>query len=474
MRLARKITLLFLAPFAVLLVLLAYRSTQRELGIYKSQIANDLLLTGRAIRPAFREVWRVEGEARALEVLAIADHDVADVKIRWVPRERMPSLGNHVGESPIVQNDPGGVGRVIVWLPLVDERVPPGAIELIQTLDQEETLSRDLVHRKIGTTIGAVVISIVVGSIVGIWFIGKPVRSLVRHAQRIGKGDFSRVLGGRRRDELGELANGMNSMCDQLAGARQSLMEETEARIRALEQVRHADRLSTVGKLAAGVAHELGTPLNVVSGRAKMITSGKLAPEAVAENATIIGGQAARMTKIIRGLLDFARQGAAKKGTTDLSELATNALALLAPLSKKRGVSIRLEGGEIPQILEVDAGQIEQVLTNLVVNAVDATPDGGAVVVRLAEQPVTPPAGHDGKHGLYLRIEVRDQGTGICTEDLARVFEPFFTTKEVGAGTGLGLSVAHGIVHDHGGWIAAESEPNRGSCFSVYLPKTHS
>jgi two-component system NtrC family sensor kinase len=122
----------------------------------------------------------------------------------------------------------------------------------------------------------------------------------------------------------------------------------------------------------------------------------------------------------------------------------------------------------------VDAGQIEQVLANLVTNAVDATPDGGAVIVHLAEEEATPPAGLDAKSGLYLRLDVRDEGTGIRKEDLARVFEPFFTTKEVGQGTGLGLSVAHGIVDDHGGWIAVRSEPNHGSCFSVYLPKTHS
>ena len=182
------------------------------------------------------------------------------------------------------------------------------------------------------------------------------------------------------------------------------------------------------------------------------------------------------MTKIIRGLLEFARRGAATKRRTDLDDLARKAVALLAPLSKKRGIALRVEGAESPRILYADAGQIEQVLTNLMVNAVDATPEGGAVVIDIDEEDATPPAGNDAKPGVYLRLDVRDQGTGIRKEDLERVFEPFFTTKDVGEGTGLGLSVAHGIVHDHGGWIAVdtvEGEPNHGSCFSVYLPKTH-
>jgi signal transduction histidine kinase len=112
------------------------------------------------------------------------------------------------------------------------------------------------------------------------------------------------------------------------------------------------------------------------------------------------------------------------------------------------------------------------VLSNLVVNGIDATSAGGEMVVRIRMEEATPPAGSDAKPGHYLRIDVRDPGAGIRKEDLDRVFEPFFTTKDVGLGTGLGLSVAHGIVRDHGGWIAVQSEENRGSCFSVYLPRT--
>jgi len=155
--------------------------------------------------------------------------------------------------------------------------IPPGDIELSRPLDREEELVRGVVRDKAITTRLALLAAAIVATIVGRAFIGGPIRSLVG-----------------RNDELGELAEEVDSMSGQLAGAREQLNAAAEARLTALEQLRHADRLTTVGRLAAGLAHELGTPLNVVAGRAKMIASGKLAPDATAENATIIGGQAER------------------------------------------------------------------------------------------------------------------------------------------------------------------------------------
>jgi signal transduction histidine kinase len=244
------------------------------------------------------------------------------------------------------------------------------------------------------------------------------------------------------------------------------------------EQLRHAAKLTTVGRLAAGLAHELGTPLNVVSGRARMIASGRLSPEAIVEGATIIDGQAARMTRIIRQLLDFARRGPPKKATVDPAELARHAVLLLAPLAKKRDVTLRLDLGEDADAtagkVVGDGAQLEQVIANLVVNAIDASKEGGEVVLSLAEEELTPPPAHGGPRGRYLRLDVRDRGVGISPEDQDRVFEPFFTTKDVGAGTGLGLSVVHGIVHEHGGWVAVESQVGEGARFSVYLPRAPS
>ena len=145
---------------------------------------------------------------------------------------------------------------------------------------------------------------------------------------------------------------------------------------------------------------------------------------------------------------------------------------MLAPIAQKRGVTLAHpaeKNGEATAF--VDGAQIQQALTNLVVNGVQAMPEGGRVEVSLrrTEQPAMAELGHAG--GTYWAIAVRDHGTGIAADELPRVFEPFFTTKDVGEGTGLGLSVAHGIARDHGGWIDVRSEQGRGSCFSIYLPR---
>ena len=122
-------------------------------------------------------------------------------------------------------------------------------------------------------------------------------------------------------------------------------------------------------------------------------------------------------------------------------------------------------------VAEVDVGQIQQALTNLVVNAVQAMPNGGKVDIALGRKCATPPEPEPGGEKMYYSIEVRDEGVGIPEEHVQHLFEPFFTTKEVGEGTGLGLSIAYGIVQEHGGWIDVTSRPGEGSCFTVFLPE---
>jgi signal transduction histidine kinase len=139
-------------------------------------------------------------------------------------------------------------------------------------------------------------------------------------------------------------------------------------------------------------------------------------------------------------------------------------------MAAKKGVTLSLHAGEDPAVAQVDAAQIQQVFANILVNAVQAVPDRGTVDVTVARERTTPPPDHGGPRSDYVCARVRDDGHGIAPDHLPHVFEPFFTTKDVGQGTGLGLSVAYGIVREHGGWIAARSEPGRGAEFSVYLP----
>jgi signal transduction histidine kinase len=177
------------------------------------------------------------------------------------------------------------------------------------------------------------------------------------------------------------------------------------------------------------------------------------------------------MTKIIGELLTFARTRGTEKTETDLFEMSQRSVGLLEPMARKRGVSFRVESANGKLVVPVDPFQIQQALTNILVNAIQVSTEGHVVGVAVGHERVTPPLDLGGKNADYSVIAVSDEGGGISEEHLGRVFEPFFTTKEVGEGTGLGLSVAYGIVRDHGGWITVKSEAGKGSRFSIYLPR---
>jgi two-component system NtrC family sensor kinase len=249
------------------------------------------------------------------------------------------------------------------------------------------------------------------------------------------------------------------------------LTEAQAARLKALDQLRHAERLSTVGKLSAGLAHELGTPLNVITLRAKAIAGGRATGPRAEEAGKSIAEQATRVTNLVRQLLDFARRRPIQHGRVDVADVIQRTTNLVEPVATK--AAVRLEGSDISGPVRVpgDAAQLEQVVTNLVMNAIQAMPDGGRIKVSTRLVEATPPADHGGTCRPWVRIEVEDDGPGIAEAALPHVFEPFFTTKDVGEGTGLGLAVCYGIVQDHGGWIEVATAPGKGTTFAVFLPQ---
>jgi two-component system, NtrC family, sensor kinase len=223
--------------------------------------------------------------------------------------------------------------------------------------------------------------------------------------------------------------------------------------------------------MASGIAHELGTPLNVVGGRAKLIETGTIEGNESRVSARIIREQSERITRIVRQLLDFSRRSEAEKTRVDLRQVLQQAAALLHAFAQKRRTEIQLPAETEPLWSLADPAQIQQVATNLMLNGIQAMEGGGTLFLRCGVAHVQPPADLGGGVAERVFFEVEDQGAGIPPDALARIFDPFFTTKGVGEGTGLGLSVSWGIVREHGGWIAVDSFPGRGSCFRVYLPR---
>jgi signal transduction histidine kinase len=346
-----------------------------------------------------------------------------------------------------------------------------GAVELIYDLTPLNFLVRKTIVNTCVTMGTLLLLSIVMMGFMGVNVVAQPLQKLIQKTRRAGEGDLTGDVDLGGNDELTELGQSLNNMCRQLSESQEAVQAETLARIAALEQLRHVDRLQTVGRLASGIAHELGTPLNVVSGRAGLIASGKLCESDVAESARSIKSETDRMATIIQQLLDFARRRTPQRVSIDLHQIAIQTAQLLDSLAQKRNVQIEVIDNNNPVTAFVDVGQLQQVLTNLIVNAIQSINDGGRVQIRMGYRFARPPEGHAGEADQYDFIDIEDDGEGIADEHLDHIFEPFFTTKEVGEGTGLGLSLSYGIIDEHGGWIAASSQVNKGTCFTVYLPR---
>jgi two-component system NtrC family sensor kinase len=483
MRLARKLTIALLLGICAVLAVVAYDRVRREIALFESDIERDLRTMGKELEAAVTTLWDAVGKERALAFVEEVNDHKTHVTARWIWLDDRPEyaagmpLAEEVleplrrGEQALsIDHQEAGVGFIRVYFPVEIEGRLLGAIELAESLEEEKAYLRTTITRVLLTTGVIALLSGVIAIALGYWLVGRPVSGLIEQARRIGSGDLTRRVELRQKDEIADLARELNNMCDRLAEANERVAAETTARLATMEQLRHADRLMTVGKLAAGIAHELGTPLNVIMARAGMIACGEAQGGAVPENGQIIVEQTERMARIIRQLLDFARPRSPKKARIDLSQLVKRTLSLLTPLAERHRVTLGFGESHSMFEAEADPDQVQQVLSNLLVNAVQAMKQGGKVSVAISRERLTPPAGQGSGEGEYLRVFVRDEGEGIPQENLKHLFEPFFTTKQVGEGTGLGLSVSCGIAREHGGWIDVESRLGQGSCFTLNLP----
>jgi signal transduction histidine kinase len=482
MKLVPRLTIAFMLGTTSVLAVDGYVNVQREVEIFQLERTDDVRQVGKTIARDVERIAGAEGAERALAFVRQADIEERPLRIRWVWFDAPPGDPQHPDVLPasaeaeprlgVYGHDVHGEGRYYLFFPAALPGSRKGALEVSRLESRVKDFTQRTFRSIMAMTALAAAVSACVALAAGRLLVGGPMRAIMVQARRVGAGDFSGRLDAGNEDELGELAREMNAMCDRLAEARARLADETRARIATLEQLRHADRLSTVGRLAAGIAHELGTPLNVIGGRAKMILSNGAVPARAGENARIVVEQAERMTGIIRQLLDFARPRSPDRARHDARELARKALDLLTPLAGKKDVTLALDPGP-EAVVEVDAAQIQQALTNLLVNAIQAMKKPGTVRVEIARERAAPPPEAGIPEGEFVRVTVHDEGEGVSPDNISRIFEPFFTTKDVGEGTGLGLPVSYGIIREHGGWISVESELGSGSRFAIHLPPGH-
>ncbi|MGE5454888.1 MAG: two-component system sensor histidine kinase NtrB [Methylocystaceae bacterium] len=242
---------------------------------------------------------------------------------------------------------------------------------------------------------------------------------------------------------------------------RSTELEYQLVQVKRLEnEVRIADRLAAVGQLASGVAHEIRNPLGIIGAAAQLAKAEDSSQTDIDESVTVILKEVNRANQVVSRLLDFARPHIPRFEPLNLIALTEEAVRLTRQYAINNGVKLEADLPTGEAVIEADAELLKQALVNLLINAIQATPAEGDVVVKLGWQM------HNRQPGILL--EITDTGVGIPEKQVARVFDPFYTTKE--QGTGLGLSIVHSIVQEHGGYIRIESEENQGTSVYIWLP----
>ncbi|MAI34277.1 MAG: hypothetical protein CBE00_09160 [Planctomycetaceae bacterium TMED240] len=483
MRLAAKLVLLFLTGLLLVVGLFAYLTVRQEQRAQAEhqQFASELV---QSLQPTIDQAIQ---ENRVLEIPTPMQRSsgLQQVTMRWVEvatisdSSQQPSPLNLIiaKQKTTVLSMPDQSGKQVVYTYVPFTSRGPDGIRAgkIEVAVPDDGMNPKFQHSVLTSLIALTGVASLSGFVIlvgGIRMVGRPLNQLIDKVRRVGEGDFTGPVQIESADELGRLGSALNEMCGQLTKQHHELAMAAHEKIKTVEQLRHAERLTTVGTMAAGLAHEIGTPLNVVTGRAELLASGKLDPEATRVSAQAIQSEAQRITRIVRQLLDFARQNTPQRSCQNLNELITTTRDLMETVATKHHTNLHLSLPEAQSSANIDAGQIQQVLTNLLLNAIQSGGKDGNVTITLTDAERKRPGNEGEKNKIYRKVIIADDGVGIAAEDRKHIFEPFFTTKDVGEGTGLGLSISHGIIQEHGGWIEVKSSEGQGSEFSIYLPTT--
>ncbi|GFE61365.1 two-component sensor histidine kinase [Geobacter sp. AOG2] len=374
-------------------------------------------------------------------------------------------------ERGVVLQGGAAIARVI---PVIRNGVAVGRAGIVLTLAAEN----ERLHRSQKLFMAYFVIDFILllgfGSYILSQIVVKPINRLLTATGKITGGQYGQQVHVSGSAELVRLAESFNEMSRSLLGKEQQVTEHVAALERAnaeLHQAReeavHTEKMASIGLLAAGMAHEVGTPLASIMGYAELLSGEQPDNPVIQDYARRISGDCSRIDRIVRGLLDFARPRGSAVEACDLDRLIAETLELLAQQGVFKHIKVTTQKDDhLPPAL-VDPHQLQQVLINLILNSRDAMQGGGKLALRVRQEacPVFLRQPAD-----CLRLDVMDSGGGIPEEDLSRIFDPFFTTKPPGKGTGLGLAISARIIEAFGGRITVKSVPGTGSCFTLWLP----
>ncbi len=360
----------------------------------------------------------------------------------------------------------------------------PAEQKILGVLDTNLSLAKADVQlaessRRMVTYTGCALLLIALLSWFFVWrVVGRPVKALELGTEQLAAGDLGYQIDVRSNDEIGQLASSFNAMSLQLQSEhRENLAwtrtledrveEKTRDLKRAHEHALHTEKMASIGKMAAVLAHEINNPLSGILTYARLLRkwidhddAGKSRRGEICDSLDLIASESRRCGDLVRNLLTFSRSTPMNLQPANLNQVLDRGLRLVQHQAELAGVHIQLQfDSDLPLAL-CDSAQIEQVLLALMMNAIDAMPQGGNLWLTTSAERM--------EH--RLRIVVRDDGSGIPADILPRIFEPFLTTKETGRGVGLGLAISHSILERHNGTIEVQSEAGKGTTFTVTLP----
>jgi signal transduction histidine kinase len=355
------------------------------------------------------------------------------------------------------------------------------------------------------------IVLIVFGSFLLSRVLVKPLKELVQLTQKISEGDFSQKIEVTSKNEIGQLISSFNKMIERLKDNQESLdnhlasLESANKQLKqAQEELIRTEKLASIGRFAAGVAHEVGNPLGAILGYTSILEKDGIDREESKDYLKRIEKEIERINRIVRELLDFSRPSKFEIHDVDLNKAVENTLSLISYQKNFKNVETRLELQPSLPTIKGDESQLSQVLINIILNGIDAMPNGGMLEIHTGEyvveevfprrlqrpyarrrkgdpeeldyfhlrkaDPLSSLLTKFSKGDRLVRIRISDTGVGIKKEDLERIFDPFFTTKSPDKGTGLGLSISLRIVESMGGEIKVESEIEKGTTFELYFP----
>jgi two-component system NtrC family sensor kinase len=453
-------------------------------AIYGGVLLNRHNILVDRIRQIVYEGVRFEGQEVGTATLFLGDTRIAtNVMTDKGERALGTRMSQEVRERVVEKGEPW-ISRAFVvkdWYfsayePIRDLRGQTvGALYVGMLEKPYDALKRNITLVFAGVLLAGTLMGVVLSNWLGS-HLARPIREFELLARRIAAGERGITITVESRDEIGALADEFNAMTRALTEREEEigelnrglerkvqertaqLEEKNRQLLKAREELVRAEKLADLGTLSAGVAHEINNPLAIIRGNAELLQMSLPADGDDAEEVETILEQTRRVERIVSGLLTFARQGRKQLTTFDLAPMLEEILRQVGHQVPLTGIDVQLSLEPALPLLEGDEGQLRQVFTNLVVNALQSMPQEGTLSVTTR---------HDGEEKC-LQVTVADNGSGMEPAAREQIFTPFFTTKA--SGTGLGLSVSYGIVREHGGTINVESAPGEGTRFVVTLP----